>query len=564
MKMKFLFIAVLIGTFSIPLMHMQIISIAFAQTSDKSFKGNEAPFILPPESDRTPKVPPSDAISIKDRPSIAVEDTDEEEEVEIDKDRLPPLTAREIQELPFDTINDPELREVKIIPNETSFSDPIKSIVEEIIKNETIISNNDDINSFNSSKIKNKFDDTQLEQIFIAQNLSQDSETSLEGNDTEIISNTTADQDDNDNILSETNLPNREILNFINNTKVGYNTTEAVEQPAISDDLSRQGNITEAEGNITEAVEQPAISDDLSRQGNITEAEGNITEAEGNITEAEGNITEAVEQPAISDDLSRQGNITNNKQQNNEGEPLQEGKTITIEEIPSNSADSHEEEATEGNVTEAVEQPAISDTIEEPDMTTSSELQDEDQQQQQPLEGATGLQDEDQQQQQPLEGATGLQDEDQQQQQPLEGATDQITKNESKMKISEICNDEMDNDQDGIIDEEHECISLSSDTTETSGKIIPELATLDDNEKEEEDEKNIKDEKNSGKGEKVNDDSKKSKNKNNKIIAEEQTSINPESRPSGVEILTTEEICNDEMDNDLDGSIDEKKDCINK
>jgi hypothetical protein len=541
MKMKFLFIAVLIGTFSIPLMHMQIISIAFAQTSDKSFKGNEAPFILPPESDRTPKVPPSDAISIKDRPSIAVEDTDEEEEVEIDKDRLPPLTAREIQELPFDTINDPELREVKIIPNETSFSDPIKSIVEEIIKNETIISNNDDINSFNSSKIKNKFDDTQLEQIFIAQNLSQDSETSLEGNDTEIISNTTADQDDNDNILSETNLPNREILNFINNTKVGYNTTEAVEQPAISDDLSRQGNITEAEGNITEAVEQPAISDDLSRQGNIT----------------------------------------NNKQQNNEGEPLQEGKTITIEEIPSNSADSHEEEATEGNVTEAVEQPAISDTIEEPDMTTSSELQDEDQQQQQPLEGATGLQDEDQQQQQPLEGATGLQDEDQQQQQPLEGATglqdedqqqqqplegatDQITKNESKMKISEICNDEMDNDQDGIIDEEHECISLSSDTTETSGKIIPELATLDDNEKEEEDEKNIKDEKNSGKGEKVNDDSKKSKNKNNKIIAEEQTSINPESRPSGVEILTTEEICNDEMDNDLDGSIDEKKDCINK
>ena len=133
------------------------------------------------------------------------------------------------------------------------------------------------------------------------------------------------------------------------------------------------------------------------------------------------------------------------------------------------------------------------------------------------------------------------------------------------MKVSEICNDEMDNDQDGIIDEEHECISQSSDTTATSGKIIPELATLDDNDKEEvEDEKNIKDEKNSGKGEQVNDDSKKGKNKNNKVIAEEQTSINPESRPSGVEILTTEEICNDEMDNDLDGSIDEKKDCINK
>jgi hypothetical protein len=464
MKMKFLFIAVLIGTLAISLMDIQTISIAYAQTSDKSFKGNEAPFIPPPESDRTPKAPPSDAISIKDRPSIGVEDTDEEEEEEIDKDRLPPLTAREIQELSFDTINDPEFREVKIIPNETSFSDPIRSLVQEIIKNETIISNDNDIISFNSSKIKNKFDDTQLEQIFIAQNMSRDSETSLEGNETEIISNTTADHDDGDNIFSETNLPNRDILNFINSTKVGSNTTEA-------------------EG-------QPAITDDLSRQGNVTEAEGNVTEAEG--------------QPAITDDLSRQGNVTNNNQQNNEEELLQGGKTITIEEIPLKSADSQEEEATEGNVT-IKGQPAITDTTEEPGMTTSSKLQDE----------------------------------DQQQQQPLEGATDQTTKNESKMKVSEICNDEMDNDQDGIIDEEHECISQSSDTTATSEKIVPELATLDDNDKEEaEDEKNIQNEENSGK--------------------------DPESRPSGVEILTTGEICNDEMDNDLDGSIDEKKDCINK
>ena len=497
--MKFLFIAVLIGTLAIPLMDMQIISLAFAQTSDKSFKGNEPPFIPPPDSDRIPKAPPSDAISIKDRPSIGVEDTDEEEEEEVDKDTLPPLTAREIQELPFDTINDPEIRDVKIIPNETSFSDPIKSIVEEIIKNETIISNDNDLNSFNSSKIKNKFDDTQLEQIFIAQNMSRDSETSLEGNDTEIISNTTADHDDSDNILSETNLPNRDILNFINNTKAGSNTTEAEEQPAITDDLSRQGNLTEAE-----------------------------------------------EQPAITDDLSRQGNVTINNQQNNEEEPLQGGKTITIEEIPLQSADSQEEEATEGNVTIKGEGAIINKT-EEPGMTPSK------------------LQDEDQQQQQPLEGATAPQDEDQQQQQPLEGATDQTTKNVGKVKVSETCNDEIDNDQDGIIDEEHACVSQSSDTAATSKKIIPELATSDDNDKEEvEDGKNIQDEKNSGKEEQVNDDSKNSKNKNNKVIDEEQISLNPESRPGGVEILTTGEICNDEMDNDLDGSIDEKKDCINK
>ena len=67
---------------------------------------------------------------------MGMEDTDEEEEDEIDKDRLPPLTAREIQELPFDTINDPEFKEVKIIPNETSFSDPIKII---IVRNDGLI-----------------------------------------------------------------------------------------------------------------------------------------------------------------------------------------------------------------------------------------------------------------------------------------------------------------------------------------------------------------------------------------------------------------------------------------
>ena len=197
--------------------------------------------------------------------------------------------------------------------------------------------------------------------------------------------------------------------------------------------------------------------------------------------------------------------------------------------------------------------------------------QDENQQQQQPLEEeATGTQDEDQQQQQPLEEeATGTQDEDQQQQQPLEEeATKQLTKDEKKIKVSEICNDELDNDHDGIIDEEHDCLSRTSDGTSTSEKIVPELSTLgdDDDEKDEvKDEANIQTEKNSDE-EQVTDDSKNSKNKNNKLIEEDRTSLeslDPEMQPSGVEILTTTEICNDEMDNDLDASIDEK-DCINK
>ncbi len=362
MNVKFLFLAILIGTLALPLLNIQIFSIAFAQTSDKSFKGNEAPFIPPPESERIPKAPPSDAISINDRPAVGLEDSEEEGGEEKDRDRLPPLTEREIQELPFDNITAPSLTELKIISSNTSFTDPIKSIVEEIIKNDTIISDDNNINSFNSSKIKNKFDSTKMEQIFIAQNMSQDLETNRGSNETEMISNTTGDQDDDDNILSTSELPNLDIRTFINNTKVDSIVTEAEE-------------------------EQPAITDELTTEGR------NVTEAET---------------------------------QNNEDDLQEEGKTITIEEIPMQSEESQNEGTIEGNVT--IKGPlTVNNTSEASDSTTSSALVKKDEQEKQTPS--------------------------------LEVTTEETTKNESKMKNTEICNDEMDNDLDGIIDEKKDCIN---------------------------------------------------------------------------------------------------------
>ena len=475
MNVKFLFLAILIGTLALPLLNIQIFSLAFAQTSDKSFKGNEAPFIPPPESERIPKAPPSDAISINDRPAVGLEDSEEDEGgEEKDRDRLPPLTEREIQELPFDNITAPSLTELKIISSNTSFTDPIKSIVEEIIKNDTIISDDNNINSFNSSKIKNKFDITKMEQIFIAQNMSQDLETNRGSNETEMISNTTGDQDDDDNILSTSELPNLDIRTFINNTKVDSIVTEAEE-------------------------EQPAITDELTTEGR------NVTEAEI---------------------------------QNNEDDLQEEGKTITIEEIPMQSEESQTEGAREGNVT--IKGPlTVNNTSEDSDSTTSSALVEKDEQEKQTPS--------------------------------LEVTTEETTKNESKMKITEICNDEMDNDSDGIIDEEHECILETSDIIPRNEKVVPELATLDDNDKDEEEEKednqkkNAKDEENDKDDDQVREGSILSKNNNkNNVIEKEQTSLEPEIRPDGVEIITSNEICNDEMDNDLDGIIDEKKDCITK
>src|SRR5215216_3112684 len=102
MNLKFLFLTVLTCTLSIPFMDIHILTVTFAQTFGKSFKGNALPFILPPDSERTPK---------------------------------------EIQELPLGN-NDLEVKELKIIANETSFCDPIKSVVEEIINNDTILSEN--------------------------------------------------------------------------------------------------------------------------------------------------------------------------------------------------------------------------------------------------------------------------------------------------------------------------------------------------------------------------------------------------------------------------------------
>jgi hypothetical protein len=411
MKLKFFFIAILIVTLAVPSMDLQIFSISFAQPSDKSFKGAEAPFIPPPESERIPKAPPSDGMSINDIPLVGLGETAEEEEdggEEKDRDRLPPLTIREIKELPFENITDPALTELKIISSNNSFTDPIKSIVEEIIKNDTLISDNNNINSFNSSKIKNKFDDTRLEQIFIAQNMSQDLETKIGTNETEMISNTTGDQNIDDSILSTSELPTRDVLTFINNSKVDSNVTETAEEE-----------------------QQPSITDELTTE------ERNVTET-----------AEEEQQPSITDELTtEERNVTETVTQNNEDDLEDDGKSITIEEIPMQSEESQNEGATEGNVT--IKGPLkVNNTSEDLELPTTSELPAELKQQKQTPS--------------------------------LTEAEKDINKNESKMKITEICNDEIDNDLDGIMDEEHECILKPSDIRPNNEQVGPRSATLDD------------------------------------------------------------------------------------
>jgi hypothetical protein len=185
------------------------------QENDKSFKGDIAPFVPPPATERGPQTPPSDAISVEDLPP-----TDEAEEVldkeqaaiEGERDPLPPLTEKEFKEFLFDNETD-ETKSLTIIPNATSFEDPIKSVVEEIIKNESIISDDAGTVAFNTSNIK--FEKERLDQLFNAQQVATDvtNETTTTlpggptgGNVTGVPVNATEETDEED-VLSETETP---------------------------------------------------------------------------------------------------------------------------------------------------------------------------------------------------------------------------------------------------------------------------------------------------------------------------------------------------------------------
>ena len=145
-----------------------------------------------------------------------------------------------------------------------------------------------------------------------------------------------------------------------------------------------------------------------------------------------------------------------------------------------------------------------------------------------------------------------LEQEEQQQLEGEEATEEQNNVNKEKLNVKEICNDEIDNDQDGILDEEHECILLETGTILSNEYLVPELATLDDKIEDEQDKEQINkksSDRQSNEDEQQNKDTKKKENNKN---------------DKDLEITSSKEICNDEMDNDLDGWMDEKEECINE
>jgi hypothetical protein len=106
------------------------------------------------------------------------------------------------------------------------------------------------------------------------------------------------------------------------------------------------------------------------------------------------------------------------------------------------------------------------------------------------------------------------------------------------------------------------------DIRPSNEQVGPRSATLDDGEKEKENnqQQNAKvEEENDKDQDELREDPKLSKKSvDDYNLIGEETLLEPESLPDGVDIITSEEICNDEIDNDLDGIIDEEHVCVNK
>src|SRR5574339_51877 len=325
MRQRLTIISLIFATLSILLINNLHYDTIWAQENDKSFKGDIAPFVPPSATERGPQTPPSDAISVRDLPP-----TDEAEEevldqeqaaIEGERDPLPPLTEREFQEFVFDNETD-QTKSLTIIPNATSFEDPIKSVVEEIIKNESIISDDAGTVAFNTSNVK--FEKQRLDQLFNAQQAATDvtneTLTTLPGgptgaNVTGVPVNATEETDEED-VISETETPDTQVLEFVNQTVINASKSipPSVPGAAIQEQPSEEipEKIVPPISNETTAGE-PAGTTMPKEEVPINET---VSEA---VTESEQTTKEIV--PRISNETTA-------------GEPA--GTTMPTEEVPIN------------------------------------------------------------------------------------------------------------------------------------------------------------------------------------------------------------------------------------
>ncbi|MFB5601075.1 MAG: hypothetical protein ACE5SW_12720, partial [Nitrososphaeraceae archaeon] len=189
---------------------------------DRSFAGGEAPFVPPSPAERVGSLPLD---------GFEFDDDGQGDDESIDKDEFPILTQQEINNFVSD---DPDLIDLNRsnILDTTISSDPISSIVQEIVKNETIIKDEEDL-SDSDLKSQIKFQNQDLAELLQAQDLAPEPEnqTNVELNETEdeVPFNITDDFEIEEDEISLNETLDTEVIDFIDQTK---NSTQPSVPPA--------------------------------------------------------------------------------------------------------------------------------------------------------------------------------------------------------------------------------------------------------------------------------------------------------------------------------------------
>src|SRR5215207_8501167 len=230
MKFKLFVLAILFVTVSL-LIVPDLTHTPVSGQGDKSFKGTIAPFVPPSSSERLGSLLGNNFEFDDDEEEVEGNQEEEEEEEEIDRDKLPVLTKQERDEfLNDDNIDAIEGDRLTVLSQEKTIDDdidPISSIVEEIVKNETIIGDEEFVPSPESSIIK--FKDQNLEQILAAQEVAPepDNQTISTTEEEELPLNVTEDDFEIEQAdeISESESPDVDVQSFINETANEETTT---------------------------------------------------------------------------------------------------------------------------------------------------------------------------------------------------------------------------------------------------------------------------------------------------------------------------------------------------
>ena len=220
MKFKLFVLAMLFVTVSL-LIVPDLTHAPISGQADKSFKGTIAPFVPPSSSERLGSLPGNNFAF--DDEEVVGDQEEEEEEEEFDRDELPVLTKQERDEFLSDNSDAIEADRLTVLSQEETIDediDPISSIVEEIVKNETIIGDEEFVPSSESSIIK--FKDENLEQILDAQEVAPepDNQTISTTEEKDLPLNVTEDDFEIEQAdeISASESPDVAVQSFINET----------------------------------------------------------------------------------------------------------------------------------------------------------------------------------------------------------------------------------------------------------------------------------------------------------------------------------------------------------